>query len=322
MKNWLFLRGAWDERTQKSIDDDDDMWLQLFAELSGNNHTIFFKDKKRYYKEYKNYNIIRGNYVYDFGYNYIFSRGGFPWQSEICKKYPEAYKIRYGAGCRFMPEPEIDYNLILVDTEAQKQAVLSHCPEANVHLFIKPAARHFKPIDCEKEYDVCYIANGQQSRFKGVKWVYETVPKNLKVLHLGYPSEYKVPENVTQKRVDRIDINKEISCCKVAIFPYESTDSCPRALVECIACSLPFVAFDTLNFWKKKYLGKVGNEYKENYGKNGFVVKMEVFWKTVKGLIYSDYWNKDVVVSTPYEYYKKELSLEVAANYLKKLIEK
>jgi len=35
----------------------------------------------------------------------------------------------------------------------------------------------------EKEYDVCFPANGAQA-FKGHKFVYKTVPKGIKLLNL------------------------------------------------------------------------------------------------------------------------------------------
>ena len=88
--NWLFLRGARDERTEKSIRDDDDMWLQLFAELVNNNDygQIYFESEKNVnldYKHLKIANFFTGGIVGD--NNIIFSRGGFDWQANICKKY-------------------------------------------------------------------------------------------------------------------------------------------------------------------------------------------------------------------------------------------
>ena len=307
MSNWLFLRGAWDERTQNSIDTDDDMWLQLFDELTKKERReIYFRGNDSFFdSEYKNIRIFCGNenkvdYLRE---QFVFSRGGFDYYLPILKTAQFAYKIRYGAGKRYMPEPEIDYQLVLVDTEEQKAEVLAKYPKANVHLFIKPAARHFKPIDMEKEYDVCYIANGQQARFKGIEWVYNTAPKDLKILHLGYPSKFKPPANVTCRRVDRIDMPAEINKCRIGIVPYGSIDSCPRVIPEMLACGLPLIILDTVNFWREKYIYVDSDK--------------DWFWAQVKTQLrqYDSIHSKSI-----FKYYKENLSIPIAANHIKELI--
>ncbi len=294
--NYLFLRGAWDERTQKSIDDDDDMWHNLFEELSKDGHGYIY-----YHKDNMDRTVLGAELK---KCDIVFSRGAFQWQTEILKRIPNAFKIRYGAGRRFMPEPDIDYQLVLVDTEQQKKEVLAKYPKANVHLLIKPAASHFKPIDVEKEYDVCYIANGQQAHFKGVEWVYETVPKDLRVLHLGYPSKFKVPENVTQKRVDRIDMAREISRCKIGVLPYDMVDSAPRALVEMIACGLYVVTTD-MNYEDFIY-GACEKMYKED------------IWNRIISLLET----AELVggIKSTRAFYENHLSIQKSASHIKNLI--
>lgn len=314
MNSWLFLRGSWDERTQKSIDDNDDMWLELFAELSEDKScsVILFRDEYSRTINYKNKcfihsepsaitaHVIDGDRV-----DYIFSRGGFDWQVDILKKCPNSYKIRYGAGKRFMPEPEIEYQLVLVDTEKQRKEVLSRYPKANVQLFIKPAANHFKPINVEKEYDVCYIANGQQARFKGVEWVYNTAPSDISILHLGYPSGFKHPDNVTCRRVDRIDMPTEISKCRIGIVPYDSIDSCPRVIPEMLACGLYIIVKDETNYNEHIYF-HCERMYKED------------IWNRVKNILNTaDLKAKEPIIA---QYYKEHLSIPIAAQYIKDLI--
>ena len=204
-----------------------------------------------------------------------------------------------------MPEPDINYNLILVDTEAQKQSVLKQYPKANVHLFIKPAASHFKPVECEKEYDVCYIANQQQAKIKGTKWVYDTVPRNLKVLHLGYIDEHITPpSNVTRKRVDRIDMPSWISKCRVGVVPYDRTDSAPRALIEMHHCRVDTISLDTVNFNWDLYPSTI-------CGKDNF-------WKLVCELIKS---GKTMPKTTEkFIHCERVTSLEASVEYLNALI--
>ena len=312
MNSWLFLRGAWDERTQKSIDTDDDMWLQLFAELV---------EKNDYGNIYFNTTDIDIGEVIEYTNNcdiatwftggivgakqIVFSRGGFDWQVDILKKCPTAYKIRYGAGKRFMPEPEIDYQLVLVDTEKQRIEVLLKYPKANVHLLIKPAASHFKPIKVGKEYDVCYIANGQQAHFKGIEWVYNTAPSDISILHLGYPSEFKHPDNVTCRRVDRINMPAEINKCRIGIVPYDSIDSCPRVIPEMLACGLYNVIFDETNC----------NEYVYCHCER---IHKKDFWDRIKYLLNeSDLKKTEPIIS---KYYQENLSIPIAAQHIKDLI--
>jgi len=287
MNKWLFLRGEWDERTQKSIDDNDDMWFQLFEKLHNDDFVrLWFKGQPL-----------------PETVDYIFTRGGFDYYLPVLKKYPTAYKIRYGAGKRFMPESDIDYNLVLVDTEEQKQQVKEVYPDCNVHKFIKPAAQHFRVIpEIRKEFDVCYIANGQQSEIKSIQWVYETVPKHIKVLHLGYPSKYTPPENVTCLRVDRINMPEQINRCSYGIVPYWSgVDSCPRVIPEMLACGLPIVVGNKVNFWRERYLSITSSK--------------EDFWKTVQMFI-----NKQVTMKSVDTYYNDNLSIKKSVDHLKSLI--
>jgi len=253
----LFLRGEWDERTEQSLIDDDDMWIQLVKETFDGGD-VHFKNNP-YQRDLDN------------NYDVVFSRGGFYWQLNMVEKHPNAKKIYYGAGRRFIPQDNIKYDLVLCDSMRQEESLgeLGY----NTYLFTKPAANCFKPHDVKKIYDVCFIANGQQADFKGVKWVYDTVPSDLKVLHLGYPSRYKPPKNVTTTRVKRIDMAKEISKCKIGIVPYfNDIDSCPRVVPEMLVCGLPLIVADQLHIDAIKYLSP-------NYG----VVSREYFfWENVK----------------------------------------
>ena len=317
MINWLFLRGDWDCRTGKSISDYDDMWIQLFEEIIGNNPaTIFFRSNKERYILKNNYTIISGYHTKLYkrlnSYSHVFSRGGFEWQADVLRRVSSAYTIRYGAGKRFMPEADINYNLVLVDSEEQQTKVKMIFPKSNPKLFIKPAAKHFVPIPCKKEYDVCYIAKSEQSEFKGVDWVYRTAPSDLKILHLGGVEEFGQPSNITAKRVDRIDMPKWISKCKIGIVPYfNKIDSCPRVISEMIACGLPIVVSNELVYWGEKY--KLTKSDKTG------------FWSMVKDCNGDIYDSESILDGTwttfISNYYNKNLSIPVAANHIRNLIE-
>lgn len=273
---WLFLRGEWDKNNRVSFKNDTDMWVQLFRELAGDD---------QFYIWYKGYDIRVEP-------THIFARGGHSYYLPILDRFPKAYKIRYGAGERFMPER--DYELILVDTPVQRQKV-SNKYSYNVHLWVKPAANCFKPIETDKEYDVCYIANpaaDNQAEFKRLKWVYDTAPRDLKILHLGNSWKFKPPKNVTVKRLSRLEMPQWINKCRIGICPYTKRDSAPRALVEMNACGLTVVCLE-VNIWHDMY--------------NTIRAAPDNFWDMVKDF---------PVTNIPPE----KFSVKSAANYLKDLI--
>ena len=312
MSNFLFLRGAWDERTQNSLDTDDDMWLHLFEELLKlyNAHGVVWFNGKRneIIKSNKSYEIVccEPNKMSTGGFKYIIARGGFDYYLSILKQSKKHFIIRYGAGKRFMPEPEIDYGLVLVDTHEQKFKVKEANPAENCHLFIKPAAKHFEPANIEKEFDVCYIANQDQARFKGIEYVYKTCPSDISILHLGYHGKFVSPTNVTCRRVDRINMAAEINKCRVGIVPYDSVDSCPRVIPEMLACGLPLIILNTVNFWEEKYANNSTISNKKN------------FWGIVKHRVLN-YGKEDFDIAR--NLYKNKLSLPVAGKHLKEIID-
>ena len=244
--NMLFLRGKVDKRTELTADISKchDMWTQLAYHMTGRYDTckiaywggsmlIYYKDN------------CHAEFVHDFKYwhtsykpDVIFARGGFPQYLHVLKRFPEAFKIYYGAGTRTRPQDDVKYDMILVDDERDEG-----------RLWAKPAASQFYPRNTTKDFDICYIANKQQSEIKRIEWVYRTVPKDLKMLHLGYIPSFPAPQNVTRMRVDRRQMPWEISRCRVGICPYKSYDSGPRALSEMVACELPVVTLtDTRHY--------------------------------------------------------------------------
>jgi hypothetical protein len=323
-KTWLFLRGECknSKEVRETSIEKSDMWENLFNELSEDG-LIWLNDNEFMDNEFhltrsiddKNYPCKFDTFVsspqkflmYMSQPDIIFARGAHKSYLPILKKFKDSYIIRYGSGQRYIPEPDIVYNLILCDSEKQKKEIISKTKytENEVKLLIKPAAWHFKPIECKKEYDVCFIANETQGHFKGVQWVYDTVPKDLKVLHLGnFTGRYTAPSNVIRKHVARIDMPSEISKCKVGIVPYwNQIDSCPRVIPEMLACGLPLVVADELNFWSNKYPSMPSN--KDN------------FWRYTERLtvLSNEQTQKERV-----DFYQENLSIPVAVKHIRGFI--
>lgn len=305
----ILLRGEIDTKTLKSIENDDDVWLQLAKSIDPFALVGFFAEPGGCNRHYS-----IGQYDFqeiscpkiDTSRSTCFSRGGFPWQAEIMRQNNFKFKIRYGAGRRIFPEYDIWYDLILVDSTKQKRLVKARNKRYPVELFIKPAARHFKYVDVEKKYDICFIAKDEQAKFKGVRWVYDTIPKSLNVLHLGSDGRYNPPSNVTCMRVNRIKMPNYINQCKIGIVPYwNEIDSCPRIIPEMIACGLPVICSDQVHYWREKYPC--------NH------IDVTNFWGVVQNKTFDYSYS---MVDDMTRHYKDNLSIEKATEHLLELVKK
>jgi len=303
MINYLFLRGKAAAIYEKS-----DMWQSLFINMIGCNEKgeMICYGKKEFHQILNNFSIICTddikNYEAPFEPNVIFSRGGFGWNDIILNKYKSTIKIYYGAGIRYNPKSDIYYDIILTDCkEFLTNCKLDHS-NSKVVPWIKPAHPDFvPPLSYSYEYDICYIGNGQRPH-KGHQFVKETCLKNLKILHLGTRSEVDDLNNVVNKSVPRDEMPYWIGKCKIGIIPYTSADSCPRAMSEMLACGLPVIALDTVNFWPEIY-------------RDVIISNKENFWNDINKILNSDINHKKIS-----DTYQNELSMEVASSYLKNLI--
>lgn len=176
----------------------------------------------------------------------IFARGGFLEYHRILKRYPDAFKIYYGAGKRYGPQPGFtNYDLVLVDTYEQVDALQTKFPNLQIGRIEKAAPTQFRPLErVEKEYDVCYVAVHPEDARKRCRWVYKTCPKDLRVLQLGYAPKAGAPKNFTVRYVPREKMPTMMNKCRVGIAPYTPEDSGPRVIVEMLACGLPVVCLD------------------------------------------------------------------------------
>lgn len=313
-----------------NIEDLDDVWSLLFFMMLGDNDygELWYWGGKREKKFAYNF-VERWMYSFNdfdigkinpcnprFTPDAIFCRGGFKEYHYVLKRFPRAIKIYYGAGNRFLPQPGFyDYDIILQDSPEQLEICRQEFPDVLSTLFIKPAADNiFYPMpEIKKEYDVCFPANGAQP-FKGHKFVYDTVPKDIKLLNLGNnPRNYKYPENVTSYRVLRSNMAENIAKCRVGIVVVQSqVDSCPRVIPEMLACGIPIVVLEDIRFWKGKYMVSAANPNIDEA--TGELANRENFWDTVRAVLKHDYYN-------PRKYYEENLSLNHAAEFLRRRID-
>lgn len=326
MSNFLMLRGSVpedrppEEIMHDSLEQEDDMWIHLFNGLlgDGDNGQVWYYDRKTCNPHYNNwYNdnlqilfetspVSRAN-AFGHIYDLVFARGGFPYYKPILGNMPNAFKIYYGAGKRYIPKDGIKYDLILCDSERQKAEILKALPKSNPQLFIKPTVDHmFYTHEVEKEFDVCYVCGFPETKRKNMNWVWETCPKDLKVLQLGNMPNDKPPDNFTIKKVQRWEMAKEYSRCKIGIVPYTEEDSCPRVIPEMNACGLFVYCNNRVNWWNGVY--------------RAVNVTERIFWDDIKIFLELRYpmfiYRKKYIA----EFYKNKLSLPIASNYLKGLI--
>lgn len=313
----LFLRGQVPtDRDPKqimfnSLEESDDMWISLAFELCKENEGQLWywggTRKVHYANNFierwiSNFKISR----YDFDPEVIFCRGGFQEYDNVLIRHPKAFKIYYGAGKRFYPHYNKNYDLILVDTEKQLEYTRKHFPMSKSSLWIKPAAENiFKPIDTPKIYDIIHVGNDHPN--KGHIFAFSSIPKNFKVLQVGKISQQiknKFPHIEYTDWVPRKDIAKLYGKSKISICCYEAVDSCPRIIPESLACGCPIIVLDRVNIWKEKYITPMsGMMCQINDFKNCLVKTIDEYQKF-----------------NAYDYYIKNLSLNQTTAFLKSLI--
>lgn len=309
--NLLFLRGKlpFDFRPDRleydKIDQCEDMWTVLCERLSRS----FDRTELWYYGAGKN---VKKKSVTDkfierwvnfsdlpsFVPDVIIARGGFKDYKVVCSRYPKARKVYYGAGVRFKPEWG-KWDLVLVDSVKQQRKV------SGSELFVKPAADNlFRPFYGDKKYGVCFMANAPQAVIKQHKLAFRSIAgSGISMLHLGLVDDEL---RVWAKGSDvtfggwyrRHELSKLICQCRVGLVCSTSYDSCPRVLPEFLACGLPVVALDSMNFWHEMYVND----------RTGVLCSEDGICSAIKSLLKASL--------DPRAYYDECLSVKVAAERL------
>lgn len=318
----LFLRGGVpQDRDPKEIiydnlDDNCDMWTHLAYELSKDGYGEIW-----YYGGHagKRNHQFKDNFIerfkphffdrkHDFDPDVIFCRGGFPEYDQVLSRFPKAFKIYYGAGCRYLPKYKFkNYNLILVDSEKQLSHARSQYRHIDSDLLIKPAAESvLKPKEKKYKYDILFSVNAHKR--KGLDFFLNNLPPDLKSVVIG-----SVPQKIskqfphidfTNQRLPRKDLPKFYSQSKVSICCSTSDDSCPRVIPESLCLDTPIAVLDSVHVWQNKYIND----------QTGIIKSQSEFFDGIKQMISNlDQYN-------PREYYLNNLSIEISANAIKEKI--
>ena len=311
----LFLRGRVPQDRDPrqimfdSLDECDDVWTQLAARMaSGGRGEVWYWGGRRKV-EYRDGFVERwlpdlGGAEHDFDPDIIFARGGFREYDAVLRRHPRAFKVYYGAGLRFLPAGS-GYDLILVDAPEQLAAAEAAFPGVASSLFVKPAAENvFRPRPGPKEYDVIFVGNEMGTDRKGHGFVLPNLPDGLRMVQVGIASKKlraAYPRVLFTGWIQRKRVAELYGRSRAAICCCDSAaDSCPRVIPEALACGCPILVLDGVRLWRDRYVT----------GETGLVATRESFFDRLSWLVE----NHDRF--SPYEYYRENLSLDVAAKHI------
>lgn len=240
-----------------SLERETDMWTHLANAIRRpqDTCTVLYAGKKHHRRYSDSLDVMFVNDIKDYKGpkpQFIFARGGFDEWYDFVNIHSSALRVYYGAGKRLVPSRG-RWNMVFVDGPHQRDLVKEEKPYQNTQLFWKPAPPHFKHIPgIKQQYDVCYVAVHPKDKRKRLHWVYDTCPKDLKILQLGEDPGHH-PKNVTHMNLTREEMPLAINACRIGIAPYTSDDSGPRIVPEMNACGLRVVLSETVPIWDVMY---------------------------------------------------------------------
>ena len=322
--NVVFLRGSVPPKNEnpekllyETIETCEDVWTQLFYYLTraiNAKAEILYDNGDREFRiddDVTEKWVHLSRYTPPFTPDLIVCRGGFPYYDTFLRNFPKSKKVYYGAGRRFYPTTEFtEYDLFLCDSKSQRDQIRAKGKTAE--LFIKPAATMFSPRRVEKAYDICFTANATQKAIKRhAMFIKQFAGKGYKILSLGnldknlirMAHEHNV--NITWNGwALRNLLPEKISQCRVGLCCSTNADSCPRVIPEYLACGLPVVATNNINFWHDKYITP----------SSGVLVDEDCLVEGVE-IVYGK-----GVGAFAHEHYKQNIGMPKAVAHLRRLI--
>lgn len=180
-----------------------------------------------------------------------FFRGGFKEYDSLVENYSGLGKKLYlGAGQRVYPQKKDIYDMVLVEDETDISRDVMSAP------FFKTANPViFNPLNMSrKAYDLCYIANFTQFKYKGQESFLKAISaskylRSLSIVHLGNkPIEgQKICKKYNIKNIDflgwkeRDEVNRIINNSKIGLVNSNTKDGCPRVITEMLSTGIPLL---------------------------------------------------------------------------------
>lgn len=299
----------WADMESRSIDLCPDIYTQITKRLGHKMSEVIYWGGKRELR-YSDSLVERwvprlSKYRPAFTPDVIWVRGTITKEHEsFLAKYPNAIKIYYGDGKQYIPQMFTDFQIILQDCDWQVSNCNKKVKAPICAAWVKPACdTMLRSGPMPKFYDICYMPDSSLD----VEWMYDTVPRDFRVLQVGESYDGTPPQNVTVKSCPKHHLAGEIKQCRIGVAPYQESYSAPTQMMEMIACGLPVVVMDGVRFnFKKCFLDP----------SIGAVVPSSNFWSTVCNRIGSAH----KLTSRIETFYNNTLSLDRASAFIRNLI--
>jgi hypothetical protein len=196
-----------------------------------------------------------------------FWRGGFQEYDTVVSKSPDHFGLRLylGAGRRIIPVFGGSYHRILLEDDNDIRQ-LQHLHPIPFYKTANPNI--FKPLNLEKEYDICWPANFEQLKYKGQDYFMGLVGAcpflmNFKIVHCG--NKVEVAKEMSKKyctsnitfagSVSREDLNILLNRSKIGVNMSNGQDGCPRTSTEILMSGTPLLMKESvrlLEYYKQK----------------------------------------------------------------------
>jgi hypothetical protein len=254
--DWYLIQGIW--FLENNIFDEVVIWRLQPKEIQ--NDLVFVINEKKFIQRW----VQNFNEVFNYSKPDIsFFRGGFVEYDEIIKQNPKFFglKLYLGASKRIIP---VNYNLydkILIEDE--KDLIQNNC----LPFYKTTNPNIFKPLNIQKDYDLCIISNFTQLKYKGTDLIISQIPRfpfyqSLKICHVGNNQEvgkelckkYNVNNIDFLGKKTRFEVNVILNRSKFGIVASNREDGCPRVITETLCSGTPlFLKTETrlLNYYKK-----------------------------------------------------------------------
>jgi len=183
-----------------------------------------------------------------------FFRGGFAEYDILVNTNPKhlGLKLYTGTGKRILPQYGGKYDYYLMENNSDI-LTRNHIP------FYKTASNNiFQPMIANYKYDIFWMANFEQYRFKGQEFFIKKISeskylKTLKIIHLGNKPEMgkKLCKKYGIKNIEflgwkkRPEVNKLICESKFGIVTSNNQDGCPRVITEMLCAGTPIIVRNT-----------------------------------------------------------------------------
>jgi glycosyltransferase involved in cell wall biosynthesis len=226
---------------------------------------------------------------------------------------PGALKVYYSQASRPWRLPMTSlFDLCLVDEAWQAEAMQQHLPNVEAAIWdklIDYETTHY-PIDCEKRYDVCYVAylTGRKKHERLLRALSKLRERKLSGLLVGqdHPGRrqalsdsaaaWGVPLHFSGE-VTKAEVNVLINASRIGAMCSRS-DAAPRALLEYMAADVPVLVASDLRAGTRYVTAEAGLIRDPEQLHEGIIEILENYDRFSPRASFLERFNKDAVIRT------------------------